>query len=331
MDNVPMEQFKIPNECGIDDLWDLANLAFELEKCNENDKKELVSYNGCKHKNYHLNEEGFMVCEDCGIVIGNSITNEAEWNNYKDESGNYQKNTQRADVWVDDNPYSQGISSTTIPWHPKSFIARLHMQQTFTHKQKTYWLISQLIDNISSILNIPSNVANDAKRYWYKYMESGKLTRASVRKGLICACLIQACHVNKLPIARDAILTLSHCSSKSLSKGEKILFEILDEKNQIYINVLDDDSQYFIKYCNLLSLPFSVNDICNKIYNKYKISLQAVSPKSAVGGVIAYVIKYKLKLKNPTKTIISATVDVCTPTLNKVINLIYYLDKDNLD
>ena len=54
--------------------------------------------------------------------------------------------------------------------------------------------------------------------------------------------------------------------------------------------------------------------------------LQAVTPKSAVGGIIAYVVKFKLNLKTPTKTVISATVDVCTPTLNKVIQLIYDLE-----
>ena len=85
MDNVPMEQLKLPTDCGIDELWDLANLAFELEKCSN--KKELVSNNCCEHKKHHLNEEGFLVCEDCGIVIGNNITNEAEYeesiNNYR--------------------------------------------------------------------------------------------------------------------------------------------------------------------------------------------------------------------------------------------------------
>ena len=55
--------------------------------------------------------------------------------------------------------------------------------------------------------------------------------------------------------------------------------------------------------------------------------MQAVSPKSAVGGILAYVVKYQLGLKTPNKTIISATVDVCTPTLNKVIQLLIDLEK----
>lgn len=322
-----MESSKVEQEYAIEDLWELANLAFDIE--NRTDEKKKCN-NTCKHLNLNLNDEGFTVCEDCGSVMSDNLIQSAEWNNYKDESGNYQKNTQRADTYIDNNPYSIGSSGTTVPWNSNSLIGKLHMQQTFTHKQKTYWLISQLIDNISTLVHIPSYVSDTAKKYWQKYMDSGKLTRASVRKGLICACLIHACHVHKISIKRDSILTLFNCSSKSLSKGEKILFAIIEDQ-QVIINVLDDNVQHFIKYSSQLNLPYSVNHICSEIYTKYNVNLQAVSPKSAVGGIIAYVIKFRLKLKNPTKTNISATVDVCTPTLNKVINLLHFLDKENLN
>ena len=84
----------------------------------------------------------------------------------------------------------------------------------------------------------------------------------------------------------------------------------------------------FIRYCSLLKLKFSVSNICNDLYQKYKVPLQAVTPKSSVGGIIVYVVKYKLQLKNPTKTVISTVVDVCTPTLNKVIQLIIDLENN---
>jgi hypothetical protein len=61
---------------------------------------------------------------------------------------------------------------------------------------------------------------------------------------------------------------------------------------------------------------------------KYEIELQAVTPKSATGGILAYFVKFVLKQKVPTKTVISATVDVCTPTINKVINIIRDLENN---
>ena len=87
----------------------------------------------------------------------------------------------------------------------------------------------------------------------------------------------------------------------------------------IHNGVQVEDSNSFVRYCSMLELPFRVSTICNDLYDKYKIQLQAVTPKSAVAGIIAYIVKYQLKLKNPTKSTISATIDVCTPTINKVI------------
>ena len=157
-------------------------------------------------------------------------------------------------------------------------------------------------------------------------MDSGKLTRASVRKGLIAACLFYSCTKNNNPIERQEIIKAFDCDTKTLSKGEKVLFEILNLDNSTYINVQTEDSSSFVKYCSQLKLEFRVSNICNDLYKKHKVELQAVTPKSDVGGIIAYVVKFKLKIKSPTKTVISATVDVCKTTLNKVIQLINDLE-----
>jgi len=157
-------------------------------------------------------------------------------------------------------------------------------------------------------------------------MESGKLTRASVREGLVASCLEYSCVYNNVPISRNDIMKIFNCSTKCLSKGEKVFCQILENieeyKHLIYKNVDICENDSFVKYCSLLNMHFSVSTICNEIFEKYKIELQAVTPKSSIGGILTYVIKYKLKLKTPTKSEISKLVNVCTPTINKVIDLI---------
>uniref|UniRef100_A0A6C0LG32 Transcription factor TFIIB cyclin-like domain-containing protein n=1 Tax=viral metagenome TaxID=1070528 RepID=A0A6C0LG32_9ZZZZ len=308
-------------------LWEIANVAFEELKSEENalnpkkDKKIT-----CKHKN--ICED---VCVDCGVCLYfSNVSREGEWNNYKDDCGNYSKNTQRCDTYVDSNPYSRG--GTILPGSINTLMAKLQIQQTFSHKQKTYWLIGLEIERAACCLNINSkDIIDTAKKYWHKYMDSGKLTRASVRKGLIAACLLYSCTTNNSPIERQEIIKAFNCDTKTLSKGEKVLFEILNTNNLTYINVQTEDSNSFIRYCSLLKLKFSVSSICNALHDKHKVPLQAVTPKSAVGGIIAYIVKFKLNLKTPTKTVISATVDVCTPTLNKVIQLIHNLENKDSD
>ena len=305
-----------------DSLWEIANQEFEKYKEKElNKTNNLTNNDECDHK---YNYDG--VCDKCGLCKNIfQISNEGEWNIYKDDLGNYSNNTQRADLYTDSNPYSNGI--TFMPGNKNTLIAKMHIQQTFSHKQKTYWLVSNEIDNAASILNINSkDIIENAKKFWHKYMESGKLTRASVRKGLIAACLSYSCIKNNSPIERQEIIKAFDCDTKTLSKGEKVLFEILDSSNLTYVNIQTEDTDSFIRYCSLLKLKFSTANDCNELYKKYKIQLQAVTPKSAVGGIIVYVVKYKLKLKTPTKTVISTIVDVCTPTLNKVIQLIIDLE-----
>ena len=305
-------------ESSYDDIWN------DMEQCQlENDlhnKKSEESEYKCEHK---LDIDG--ICELCGVVFTDNIYKGSEWNNYRDESGGFASNTQRGDVYNDGNPYSTGGS---VSFNSNTFIGKLQLQMTFSHKQKTYWLIGKELEHYATILNISKSIIECAKDYWHKYMESGKLTRASVRKGLIASCLYHACISNDFPITREQIIQAFNCSTKTLSKGEKVLFEIIKSDKSIYkYNNLNSEENSFVKYCNILQLPYSLNNICNLMYNKYKINLQAVTPKSAVGGIIAYLVKYHLKLKKPTKTIISSTVDVCTPTINKVILLLENLEK----
>ena len=57
-------------------------------------------------------------------------------------------------------------------------------------------------------------------------------------------------------------------------------------------------------------------------YETYLDRLDSVTPKSSIAGIIQYVVKFKLKLKQPSKSNISKTVDVCIPTINKVVLLL---------
>lgn len=309
-----------------DSLWEIANEEFEKykEKNKEIEKDKNPKSPKKEECNHILNYEN--ICDKCGACMSNvQISHEGEWNVYKDDSGNYSKNTQRCDIYTDNNPYSSG--GTLLPGSRNTLMAKLQIQQTFSHKQKTFWLIGLELEQAASVLNITNrNIIDTAKNYWHKYMESGKLTRASVRKGLIAACLSYSCVKNNCPIERQEIINAFDCDTKTLSKGEKVLFEILNTNTSTYINVQTEDTNSFIRYCSLLKLKYSVSNICNELYQKHQVQLQAVTPKSAVGGIIVYVVKYKLELKSPTKTVISATVDVCTPTLNKVIQLIVDLE-----
>jgi transcription initiation factor TFIIIB Brf1 subunit/transcription initiation factor TFIIB len=278
----------------------------------------------CKHlKKFMDDKEKSEICQDCGVVFFTSIFETNEWNTYKNEDGSYQASIQRADINTSDNPYD---TPGTIPGINKnSLMMRIHYQQTFSHKQKTFWLISEKLSNYCTILNI-TNVLQTAKKMWHICMESGKLTRASVRNGLISACLYYACVFNNTPVDRQQIIDVTEGNQKGFLKGEKIFMEIMDN-NKTYghlgkekIDIKENDT--FIKFCGQLGLPYITYNLCNEVYSQNIEKLESVAPKSITAGVLFYVVKFKMGLKQPSKSRISQIVNVCIPTINKVINIL---------
>jgi len=293
------------------------NIIDEESTCKESNR-----YFCCHHNKILDSKNGIEICTDCGEVF-HKCFDSCEWNNYKNDDGSFQQSNQRADTYVSDNPYDRGGS---IPgFNKKSFIMRLHYQQAFTHKQKTFWQISEKFQNYAIRLSINSVTLKDAKNMWHICMESGKLTRASIRNGLIASCLYYSCIHNQLPIDRQKVIDITEGTSKGFLKGEKIFIELMENtcyKNlgKSRIDIKENDS--FIKYCNALELPFNISTLCNDVYTKNIDKLDSVTPKSAVAGILYYVVKNHCKLNKPSKTKISSETTVCIPTINKVLNIL---------
>jgi|TARA_B110001450_G_scaffold155125_1_gene144633 transcription initiation factor TFIIIB Brf1 subunit/transcription initiation factor TFIIB len=303
----------------IESIWnDLEELAKE--------EKKYESECDCTHINLQIDhKQGNEICLDCGAVVSSSLFETCEWNCYKQEDGSLSNASQRADAFVSDNPYSK---LGTIPGfaNKNSLMMRIHYQQTFSHKQKTFWHISEKFQNYCTQLKIHICVLPIAKDMWHVCMESGKLTRASVRNGLIASCLYYSCIYNNLPTDRQSIINLAEGNQKGFLKGEKIFQEIM-EKHPKYrflgkekIDIIENDS--FIKYINKLELPFKTVEICNKYYIMYKDKLDSVTPKSATAGILFYVIKKNLQLKSPSKSTVSRETGVCIPTINKILTIL---------
>ena len=308
-----------------DAFWN--EISEMLDEQKENQEELCI----CKHLNKQYNQsEGNEVCIDCGEVVNGMIYESCEWNNYKSEDGTFGISNQRGDLYVSDNPYE--INGTIPGFYKNSLAMRLHLQYTFSHKQKTFWKTSEKFQHYCTIMGIHSSVLPIAKDMWHVCMESGKLTRASVRNGLISACLYYAClHIN-LPIERQKLIDNTEGNQKGFLKGEKIYFEIMESHN-VYkylgkqkIDIKENDT--FVKFCSLLELPFKTVHICNEIYTECLDKLDSVTPKSITAGILFFVVKNKLKLKQPSKSKISQAVNVCIPTINKVVSILETISND---
>lgn len=297
----------------------------EIWKVFDELKEELKEEKSCNHEDTFI-DCGCSVCLECGQIVSSNISElVSEWNNYKNDDGSYQNNCQRADLYVSDNPYALG---GTIPgFNKNSYIMRLHYQQVFSHKQKTYWKISEKFMDYCTLIGLPtSDIVTTAKKMWHICMESGKLTRAGVRNGLIGSCLYYACVYCNVPIDRQKIIETVDGDNKGFLKGEKVFCEIM-EGSEYYksitkktIDIKENDS--FYQYCVKLEIPLRASKLCDEIYSKNLYKLDSVTPKSAIAGVLYYVVKHTLNLKRPSKSKVSEEINVCIPTINKVLNIL---------
>ena len=305
----------------LESIWNDLEILSKENKLKENYEIKC----SCDHKNIQVDhKQGNEICWDCGDIVVTRLFDTCEWNSYKQEDGSISSGNQRGDAFTSDNPYDKGGSIPGI--NKNSFMMRMHYQQTFSHKQKTYWLISEKFQNYCCQLNIHHSVLPIVKDMWHKCMESGKLTRASVRNGLIASCLYYACVFKNLPADRQSIIDIAEGTQKGFLKGEKIFLEIMTNVSNYShlgkekINIIENDS--FIKYCNKLDLPFKTAEICNNVYKLYIEKLDSVTPKSSTAGILYHVVKTELKLKNPSKSTISSATGVCIPTINKVLAIL---------
>ena len=308
-----------------EDIWDQISDMLENENTKNNISEE------CHHLNIVRDQkEGSEICIDCGLVVNSRVCESCEWNNYKTEDGTFNANSQRGDLYVSDNPYDIGGS---VPgFYKNSLMMRIHLQQTFSHKQKTFWKISEKFNHYISVIGIHRSVLPTTKDMWHVCMESGKLTRASVRNGLISACLYYACIHNNLPVDRQKVIDNTEGNQKGFLKGEKIYLEMM-ETHGVYnylgkqkIDIKENDT--FVKFCDVLELPFKTVHTCNEIYIDCLDKLDSVTPKSITAGILFFVVKHKLKLKQPSKAKISQVVNVCIPTINKVVSILEIISND---
>ena len=224
-----------------------------------NEREETVKINYgmcCLHAKIIYNpSDQAMVCLECAAVL-ESEKESCEWNSYKKDDGSFQSSNQRGDANISDNPYDK---TGSIPsFNKKSLAMTLHYQQTFSHKQKTFWKVSEQFENYRTLLSLPHSILPTAKNMWHVCMESGKLTRASVRVGLISACLYFSAMQNNVSIDRSKLIQLTENSGnqKGFLKGEKVFLEIMqDVPAYKYLGRKKEDNKdtdVFAKFCNQL-------------------------------------------------------------------------------
>ena len=330
----------------IEKAWeDFNNLKKIKEEENDNDEKQ---------DNYCINEQcqgcdsdiitdtstADTICTLCGTVQYRIPSDLQEWNDYSEEGGGYSGDKSRCS-YVGDyfNPYStlgsklpKNLYTTQrMPdgtWKNVNLSRLYSGQMNMSHKEKSFMLVSNCIKDAADRCGIKKNVLQKAEDYWNKVVKSGKLLRGSPRKGIIASCLIYSCNLNNIPYESKVIAEAFGIDTKEITRGEKIfreLFEGTEIGDIIYTEI--NPQELFSRYINILKVPYFLFNECVEKHEQCKKYLDDVNVKSQVAGIFVHIVKHVHKMKNPTKTTISKKLNICNPTINKVVKKIIKIEK----
>jgi transcription initiation factor TFIIIB Brf1 subunit/transcription initiation factor TFIIB len=196
-----------------------------------------------------------------------------------------------------------------------------------SHKQKAFHEVSVQLDGIGERVGASKAVISTAKKIWHQIMESGEVTRAGIRRGIIANCLIYACKVNNCPRENSEISKAMRIPETEITKGNRKFKEIIvgTEVEWVLRENTGEDTK-FSRLCSNLGLSWSCGKRCQDLYNKHDEELASINSKSRVAGIIAWVVFCELNLSEPKRTRICSVVNVCAPTLKRVFDIIKELE-----
>lgn len=299
----------------------------------------------CKHiadENDLIDSDGYVICVLCGLVLYGIISEMAEWTNYVDSGGNSTNNSRcgYSTKTTDINPFSNNLVSF-IPNGVKNVcfqdgkivrydISKLHVKGNFNHLQKSFNMVENQLDNITND-KYSKRIVVTAKILWGEIMKAKKVTRAGVRKGLIACCLYYACiHYDCTRSPLEICQDFGMEDTKQFNKGDKEFKETFENisKWSHLLTKTSNSEDYFSRFCSDLEMSrvikegiaFQLAKECREIYEPIKDSLVGIFPKSAACGIIFWIMKHK---KIPvTKTKLSKSLGICSPTLSKTCQII---------
>lgn len=329
-------------------VFDHAEFLNNIHGTNNkiNDYNNIFKCTECSHttdENDITYSDGYVICTLCGSVIGERISDSAEWSNYLDSGGHTTNNSRcgSSTKTTDINPFTSSLTSfiprgvKNICFDPdgkmvKYDISRVHIKNSFNHRQKSFSDVENHLENITND-KYSNRIVMTAKMLWGEIMKAKKVTRAGVRKGLIACCLYYACiHHDCTRSPLEICQDFGMDDTKQFNKGDKEFKETFENipKWSYLLTKTSNSEDYFSRFCSDLEMNHTIREgtafqlakECRELYETIKDELMGFFPKSAACGIIFWVMKRKKM--TITKTSISKSLGICSPTLSKTCQVI---------
>ena len=272
-------------------------------------------------------KNGTIVCSSCGVVnLTDMIDDTAEWNYGPEEgSGN---DPSRCGCPI--NPLLEKSSMSTMIGKGGGnkfwLMKKIHQQNSMDYVERARWHVFENITRMCETANLPSSVVSHAKQF-YKIISEKKLSRGSVRQGLIACCIMFACREYKVSRSVKEIAAMCNIEASKINSATKIFQELLsNELNTSNNNNATNESDLILRFCCKLDLDYQDQFKLAKEVRKHHEKIDETGilvgkTPSAVTSSLIYICAQKQNI-NLNKKELSALHSVSVVTLNKIINII---------
>ena len=298
-----------------------CELFKELDLLSKIDKEEKC----CDlHENYIQSEDDIIICKICNNSISNIIDTPEK--NYASSDN---KKVPRCGMPVNQLLPESSVGTTISNQYNSIAMSRIEKYQRWNsmpYKERSLYLVFTEIQDKCNKNDIPEMISRTAKSL-YTIIASTKISRGNNRKGIIAACVFNACKECKFPRSSNEIAKIFEIDTKIMTKGIKKYTEIMRLKKSNLVRItniksitIDDFIDRFSHKLNLDNIDIiNINKIVN-LCKELKIDKDNTPPAMASGCIYLYI---KIKNLKITKSDISNISQISEVTINKCYKKIH--------
>ena len=307
---------KTSTECNFGDYF------ATLDKINETETKTETSTKCCDDTKNYVSDEGVIICKQCGTMI-NNIMDTPEWkfNGTGDSKG---KDTTRCGMPVNPLLPSSSVGSTianTRTFNEKmNRVKKYQSWNAMPYRERSLYKVFMDIEQ-KCTKNKLSKIISDTAKSLYAIIAETKISRGSNRKGIIAACVYNACKECNVARSHSELADMFDIDVKVMTKGCKNFTEIIrrssvnKQRYQDTKSVSMDD--FIVRFSHNLKL--SENDIqfiqkISRLCEQLKIDNVNTPQSMAAGCIYLYIKHNNLEI---TKADISKVSIISEVTINK--------------
>ena len=266
---------------------------------------------------------GEIVCTECGLVSSSYlIDNRAEWNvNGPDEKGN---DPSRCGAPTNDLFEFSSMSTMISGGNQNSLMQRIHRQSSMTYVERARWHVCESIQKMAGDHGKLMPAIVEQAKHYYKSISEKKLSRGSVRQGLIACCILYACKAYEVNRSVQEISQMCNIEQAIINKSVKLFEELMED--EIKIQNTTDFNSLVVRFVDIFDIDKQVKrqviNQCKKMYTQLNVSgtLQGKTPSAITSALICYQLEIMEIQFNKQKVVAAHKVSLVT--LNKIVAVI---------